>query len=349
MHFPGYYEVLDAGNGRELLESWVMEARSRAAEEGGTGSSDRWIGWNTLDVTLFTSQLSGASLISGTVTYPFWVLTTRQQAGFHITGDAPVGSGIGLRTAYKNLGLRGLFRGVVVSNVLYCPAGVGYLLVTEHSRHSIRSFMASNPSFANLPVQYVDAIQAAYSAVLANFTNLLISSPSNVVASKLVTQKQHSNLGFTQVARNVYNTFGLRGFYHGFSTVLAQGAIYSAVWWFIYTAARRASCPFVSSGNADGGDENDRSAADVLVDGACGLVTGVSSAAITHPLDTIGARIMTGSTTHTSFLGAFRDTVRSPLGLRALYIGVVPSMMSATISSTIFAVSYEFIKRSSSR
>jgi hypothetical protein len=220
--------------------------------------------------------------------------------------------------------------------------------------------MVSDPLFANLAVQHVDGIQTVYSSVLANFASMLISSPSTVVVSKLITQKPHADLGFSQIARNVYSAFGLRGFYHGFSTVLAQSAIYSAVWWFFYTAARRASGSLVprrsgpmegadgASGSAGAHEEDAHGSADVLVDAGCGLVTGIGSTAITHPLDTIGARIMTGSTKHTSFIGALRDTVRSPLGFRALYIGLLPSMMSATISSGIFACTYEFIKRSSS-
>ena len=83
----------------------------------------------------------------------------------------------------------------------------------------------------------------------------------------------------------------------------------------------------------------------VYVDGLCGVTAGLVETIGTHPFDTLRAQIMTGASKHNSIVPAFKSLVRRE-GVRALWRGLYPSLCQTTWSSAVFAVSYEFIKRS---
>jgi hypothetical protein len=77
---------------------------------------ENWIGWNSLDKMKYGSLLMVASGAGTLISQPFYVLTTRQQAGTKLTGDKAMANEIvggvfqGLKTSIKKIGIRGLFR-----------------------------------------------------------------------------------------------------------------------------------------------------------------------------------------------------------------------------------------------
>lgn len=306
-------------------------------------SNSKWISWNSLNFTSFSSYIAGASLISGIVTYPFNVLTIRRQAGGVLTGDvcANSNSGTGLKHAIGSIGWKGLFRGAIMSNAISIPSNIVYLSVTESSREVILSSL--HTAFPSLHPAYTDIIQTTASGCMANFSYMLISNPTNVVLAKLVTQKVGNNLNFWQVAKSIYKHSGFSGFTHGFGSNFAYGASTSAIWWWLYSTTRR-----YYTDNADQIEGYvGEGMSDISLDATAGLVSGVGATLLLHPLDTIVSKIMSGAVKKLSFFGALQEVLAHPGGMRMLWKGLAPSVAGSAMSSSLFAVSYELIKRSS--
>jgi solute carrier family 25, member 44 len=297
-------------------------------------SSDNWISWKSLNLHLYTSYVSGATLVSGVLTYPFYVMTTRKQAGAHITGDASLsGKNISILQTIQKIGWSGLFRGVLFSNLFYIPSSTLYLSVTEISRQNINSYL--HKFFPHVQIEYLDGVQVLYSGILSNFTSLLLSNPANVVLAKMVVQKcSEPAMNSLAIARTIYSTYGPRGFFLGFGSNLTHGICGSVVWWWSYTTFRRLSSAYSKSFPIDV----------FWTDAIAGLGAGLLSTSLLHPFDTVASRIMTGSTRHHRMVTVFRDIIARE-GVRGLYTGIGPSISGSAASSCIFALTYELIKR----
>ena len=113
---------------------------------------------------------------------------------------------------------------------------------------------------------------------------------------------------------------------------------FSMGWWYAYGNCRRL-CTDLMPGLAK--DE-------IYIDGISGLVSGIFATLLSHPLDSVCARIMTGSSKDMSLAGATREIIHAE-GPMVLWRGLFPSMMGTLVSSTIFALAYEYIKRASVR
>lgn len=85
---------------------------------------------------------------------------------------------------------------------------------------------------------------------------------------------------------------------------------------------------------------------EVYIDGLSGFTAGIFSTFLAHPLDSICARIMTGQSKTRCISGTAREIVAAE-GAMVLWRGLFPSMMGTVVSSTIFALAYEYIKRAS--
>lgn len=286
------------------------------------------------------------------MSHPFFVITTQKQIGRHMSSDGR-GKSIGLLGAAGAIGLRGLCHGIVVSQVFQTPNNVVYLWATEQTREFSRQYLFRD--FPALPLAAVDAIQVTYSAIVANFLSLSISYPANLVVTKMVVQDNASRLGFINTCRDVYKRHGAHGFTHGFfskqsfiyksififishgvdmSANFVYSSAFSVSWWFAYGNCRRV-CTEVIPGIAE--DE-------VYIDAFSGFCSGVFATAVSHPLDSVCARIMTGNSKSRSLTGTARDIITQE-GHMVLWRGLFPSMMGTLVSSTIFALCYEYIKR----
>jgi solute carrier family 25 thiamine pyrophosphate transporter 19 len=296
---------------------------------------DNWISWNSLNIGAYATYIGAASLVSGVISYPFYVLTTRQQAGVHMTGDISLQHGTGLKDAIHKIGWKGLFRGVIFSNFFYVPSSILYLSITEYTRHKINSFF--NLHRPDWPVEYVESIQVVTSGFFANFVSILISNPTNVILAKLVIQQPTKPLNYIGITKQIYQNHKLKGFGHGFTSNLIFGTLSSGVWWGIYSGSRR-----ISFGYIDMFQNNV-----AYVDAFCGFIAGGCATVALHPLDTLTAKIMTGATKDVSIFGALKEVSRHSDGLKSLWKGLVPSLAGTALGSTIFAMAYEFIKRSS--
>jgi hypothetical protein len=152
------------------------------------------------------------------MSYPFFVLTTRQQAGSKVTGDAVLGSGVntGLRGGLAKLGWAGLYRGAMISQVYSAPTNLIYLSSTEYSREKTRTALFDR--FPTMSEEVVVATQSVTSAVVANFLCMIPSYPANLIIAKMVIQSREQKQGFLDISRQIYHRHGWKGFSHGFGS-----------------------------------------------------------------------------------------------------------------------------------
>ena len=109
----------------------------------------------------------------------------------------------------------------------------------------------------------------------------------------------------------------------------------SSVWWWSYGIMRRTFSKQIDS-----------QVHEVYIDGLSGLAAGICTTVVTHPLDSITAKIMVGASTQTSTIGAIKEILHHE-GFHVLWRGLIPSLSGTIVSSTVFALCYELIKRSS--
>lgn len=157
------------------------------------------------------------------MSHPFFVITTQNQVGKHISKDAGSG-GARLVIAAKAIGLRGLFHGAIVSQIFQTPNSVVYLWSLEQSRESTRAFLSAY--YPSLSTGTVDAIQVTCSAGVSNFLSMIISYPANLVITKMVIQEKNNRLGFINTIKEIYKTHGKHGFSHGFAGMISRIVIY---------------------------------------------------------------------------------------------------------------------------
>ncbi len=133
------------------------------------------------------------------------------------------------------------------------------------------------------------------------------------------------------VAREIWATSGVRGFYRGYVASIVVYAPTSACWWGMYGNARR-----VLSDTAIGQWH-------IARDAMSGALAGLSAAFVTIPLDTVKTRVQTTQRGLSSTRVAL-DLYKAE-GVRGFYRGLLPRMLSMAPTSTILVVTYELVKR----
>lgn len=75
-----------------------------------------------------------------------------------------------------------------------------------------------------------------------------------------------------------------------------------------------------------------------------GVLTGLSSAALTNPLDVVKTRLQTRAGGPATWRGVVAHLAREE-GLAGFYRGVAPRMLNTAIWGTSMVSAYEFLKR----
>lgn len=210
----------------QVVNATSDEVRNHPTTEEG----ENWIAYNSLDQVRFTVLIAGASGLGSLVSHPFYVLTTRQQAGTLITGDKPAASfSAGFRNSINRIGWSGLFRGWVPMAAISIPANVMYLTVLERSREQCGQFFSKHcPSSS--PV-LKDGTQAVYSGVIATFLYQMMFNPAEVLVSRMIVQNPGSRSSLPSTASLILrqDKHG-KGFFRGFSGSFGTGIMTSTIW-----------------------------------------------------------------------------------------------------------------------
>jgi hypothetical protein len=294
---------------------------------------ENWITWNHIDKTKYALLLALTTASATLLSHPFYVLTTRQQAGVKMTGDIFEGNNTGFLKTMRKIGWKGLFRGWGVIALVSIPSNIIYLSGMEYSRQHCRDFLHTVLPSASESV--VDVIQGLTSSVFADTSYQCVFNPGEVIAARMIVQNQQNRQRAKDVVNVVYKSQGSKGFYRGFNASLITGIMSSTIWWASYSICRRAASTVF---------DNEEEA--LSIDAVSGLIAGLSETIIVHPFDTIRARIMTGASEHDGFIATLRGVINKE-GFHVLWRGIYPSLVHTIWSSTTFAIMYELVKRTS--
>jgi Mitochondrial carrier protein len=304
-----------------------MDAEPRAVDD----RDDSWVEYSDMDKSTYSSMLTALGVGSSLLTQPFSVVTTRQQAGQHVTGDPHYSSVYGSMRGYvQTLGWRGLFRGWAPIALMGVPSQLTYLTITEATRESFQKTLKN--FLPSLPSAVIDGLQSAGTSVVANAVSYVPYVPAEVISSRMMVQGRRGN-GMTQTMRVIWKEDGFRGFYRGFNASLMYGILLSMQWWWSYSVSRREfsktdlmkTYPF-------------------LLDATTGLIAGVTSTCIAHPLDTLKTRIMTGNKVRMPLMETLRGIWKKE-GYRALFRGISANVYQAGLTSMGFSICYEAVKK----
>lgn len=191
---------------------------------------ENWIPYHSLDKAKFTMLLAGASGLGSLVSHPFYVLTTRQQAGTLVTGDKPSTSfSAGFRNAIQRIGWSGLFRGWIPMAAVSIPSNVVYLTVIEKTREQCSEIFTQRYPSAQPAVK--DAAQAVYSGIVATFVYQIMFNPAEVLVSRMIIQNKHNRTCFQTTCGHIMaeDRRG-KGFFRGYSSSFGTGLMTSIIW-----------------------------------------------------------------------------------------------------------------------
>ncbi len=237
---------------------------------------------------------------------------------------------------FREIGLKGLFRGALPYAIFGPPSDAIYCLTTEYTREAIQSFLSTR--FPNLSPTAVDTIQAPISSFLANAVSLVPYVPAEVVASRMMSlNTRDAPHLMTSVTRTIMTESGYKGLFRGFIPSLAACSIQSSQWWLAYSISRRELAAFIPA---------DSSYRDSILDFASGAIAGVGSTLFSHPFHTIATRIQTRATNETSMIREGLHLMRAE-GMVGLFRGLPPALWSAAVGSAALSLVYQYIKRTS--
>jgi len=133
---------------------------------------------------------------------------------------------------------------------------------------------------------------------------------------------------------------GIRGMYRGYwLSVLGIYAPYSAIWWAVYSTTKQRVMTYLPRGNT---------LSDMSVEGVCGMLSAVTGAVLTNPLDVVKTRLQVcereSSGHRPTVLNIIRTLWREE-GLGALGKGGYARALAVAPHSFIYIVVYERVKQ----
>lgn len=305
-----------------------------AAHAGNSQPSqdNSWVSYSSMDKGSYTFLLTSFSLTTSFLSHPLSVVIVRQQAssaliqgGQLLQQQSVVGA---MRTSFRQLGMRGLFRGWLPIASLGIPSDVLYYSTVEHTREQTQILL--NSSYPSAKPWMVDFILSATSSCLGTVVARLPYVPAEVVSTRQIIQGR-GGLGCLAITRLVYQEGGMAAFFRGFFPSCMVGMVGSTAWWWSYSTFRRFSQQHGYSKEYP-----------VAMDACAGLAAGCAGILLSHPFDTIKTRIMTSAQPKPIISEAI--SVLRKHGVTALYRGLAPSLYQTAFSSMVFATCYEIFK-----
>jgi solute carrier family 25 protein 44 len=204
------------------------------ARANSIGQSE--INWDKLDKTKF--YVVGAGLFTGVTValYPVSVVKTRLQVASKDVAERNAFSVI--KGILRTDGIPGLYRGfgTVITGAI--PARIIFLTALETTK--VAAFKTVEPFQFSEPTEA--AIANGMAGMIASLFSQAVFVPIDVVSQKLMVQGYSGHAkynGGLDVARKVFKSDGIRGFYRGFGLSVMTYSPSSAVWWASYGSSQR--------------------------------------------------------------------------------------------------------------
>ncbi|GAA5967597.1 hypothetical protein JCM3765_002299 [Sporobolomyces pararoseus] len=267
---------------------------------------------------LLAGGLAGTSV--DTLFFPIDTLKVRLQAqqGFWAAG-----------------GFSGVYRGLGSAVVGSAPGAAAFFTTYELLKGTVLPQL-----FPALSTKEWAPLLHMLSASGGEIAACMIRVPTEVVKQRSQTNTVKGQNGSWIVAKKVWKTAGLRGFYQGFGSTVAREIPFTCLQFPLYErlklllAQHRTTTQKVS----------DLPAYEAAL---CGSVAGGVAAGLTTPLDVVKTRIMLGqsrSATSPTSSGGILSTMKSIYtieGPKALFRGIVPRVLWISGGGAVFLGVYE--------
>ncbi|GAM24507.1 hypothetical protein SAMD00019534_076820, partial [Acytostelium subglobosum LB1] len=335
------------------------------------------ISWDHLDQRkYYTYNLLFAGAIDSMM-YPMDLLRTRLQ----VQGSSVVNQTYphysstwnGFKSIFRHEGFRGYYKGFLASESGYLSAKLIYYGFYEQ----MKQYLNHNDFGSYSPFIAGGLAELSASALTVPFE--VMTQKCQIQGHMGATLKAR------EIFRNTYQEAGIRGIYRGFGITVLKNVPYSACWWGSYELTKHYLLQLDIRQHLglkprqkqflllEKGDTLQLENEDALVHTIAALVAAVISTTAANPLDVIKTRLQTttiynfdsagiglssggraGEAMATStwqtllnkshFLRVGRDTITKE-GWRALWKGLVPSLLVAAPYSIISLVAYEQAKK----
>jgi len=211
-----------------------MDLATLNVDNGGPAPYIRTVEWEMLNKKKFFPLSIASSFTVRTVLYPLTLIKTRLQ--IQRGNEVYKGTFDAFRKIIKYEGVKGLYKGFWV-NVFSIVSGTFYILTYENVRYVL---LRNNVTDSRL--------RALIAGGCASLVGQTIIVPVDVISQHLmmmglskdgvVADAQTSTASKTRlaasVARDIYKTDGIRGFYRGYIASLFTYVPSSALWWSFY-------------------------------------------------------------------------------------------------------------------
>ncbi|KAG5179729.1 mitochondrial carrier domain-containing protein [Tribonema minus] len=313
--------------------------------------------WDELDKPKFYTLAFTSFLGLRVLLHPTLVVKTRMQA----TGEVYSGTVAAVRHIVKQEGMRGVYKGFGVASLSLLPRQA-YFTIYELLRRYLGP--ESSPSlYMSMGAQQGEVVRNMVAGAGASVAMQVATVPIDVVSQRLMVAGIAGGEGgpttAAAIAREVYATGGVRGFYRGFAAAVMQFAPTSAAWWSAYglykfaptsaawwsayglykepLAARIDALPLNLS----------EEARQILVQATAGYLAGATTVVLTNPLDVIRTRLQVrrGAAAAGATMLSEARALWAAAGARALMKGLGPRMISVAPASVLVVTTYEYIKR----
>eukprot|EP01041_Mallomonas_annulata_P000735 gene735-1413_t len=322
--------IIEIADGTVFPGDKSSPPHSKIVDSTNSAHDRHWIEWKHMDQLKYVGLLTSASIASTVISHPLHVITMRQQAGIMPAKPGLRGILKSTKDLIRTIGVKGLFRGWIPL-MLETPSYSIYFIITEISRQNLQHLLQN---YRKLHPYTIDAIQSLTSSFIANTISLIPWVPCEVLTAKLAMQDS-KGIGMIPMITQIYKNDGISGFFRGFGSSLGSHVIYSFEWWASYSIARREM-------SRHGLDKSNP----ILYDTIPGIIAGIISCIGSHPIDTFKTRIMTGTMNQKSIIQNIQEIINKKDFL-SVYSGLSASLVAGAISSAVFCLAYEYIKRTS--
>ena len=175
-------------------------------------------------------------------------------------------------------------------------------------------------------------------------------APSHARAASTAAFAPGRHNGYV-LARSIVKQDGVKGLYRGYGASVATFVPSSAIWWSAYGAYQKAIWHQYEAltGHQAEGEMAARSSTEVVaVQTSSALLSGVTSAVLTNPLDVVKTRLQVANRQQGGQQPSFRAIAQKLIaeeGPKGMLRGVAPRITSTALWSTCMVTTYEFLKR----
>jgi len=333
------FQVITAEDTKHEKDITPLKAKDSSKLEMGK------VNWNDISPARFAALTWASSVVEVGLTYPAWVMKTRQQIQ---KGTTSTSTKTALKEAWVSSGRsvskvgRLFYRGYGTYITLAMPAYVLYTGAYTWSKSEL-GFVSGYREDEKLPNIWV-ALSPLAAGLAADFVCL-----STYVPVELVTQKvQVSNTAkapVRQIFSDVHRKNGLRGFYRGFGATLVTSGIASGVIWMTYEHTKKVLQKSVEKIPSYEKHRNALNAASAMCAGSFAMVV---ADVVSNPLDVVKTRIQVSNQSG-SFSSGLKELFRKE-GIRGAFSrGLGPRLIQAVPLGALSSVTYEAILYLSSK